>query len=257
MRYYLKFLWVGVVCGIFCIWGYSVWSETFFCSDIISLLAMRNISYFIQYLSDIAYWYIPLLFFQVFFGTYIYRHFCSASIYFFSRYTKRTVWFLRELGILFLMAVVYLVVMLCSAILCCSIFSNVVFDKNILEIFTYYIVIYSLYLFITTVGINIVAIVFNSNMGFLVIEGMNLFSIAAFSIVGNFFAPEGIVLKEYEWILKLNPFYYLVFGVKQETMDYLISILIFTILAFITVCIGCVIVNKRDFIGGNREVGGI
>ena len=63
MRYYLKFLWVGVLSGIFCILGYAIQSRALLLSDIVALFGMREIECHVQFLSNIAYWYIPLLFF--------------------------------------------------------------------------------------------------------------------------------------------------------------------------------------------------
>lgn len=257
MKYYLRFIWVGVLSGIFCILGYAIQSRALLLSDIVALFGMREIECYVQFLSNIAYWYIPLLFFQALYGTYVYRHFCTASVYFFSRYTKRTSWFLRESCALYFMGLIYLIMMLVAAIVCSALFSNVIIDEQSAKIFLYYIGIYSLYLFVTTMGINIIAIIFNSNSGFLVVEGVNLFSITLFALVGNFFAPEGFILEEYEWILKINPFYYLVFGMKIQDKDYLTSLELFMVLAIVTWLIGCRVVNKRDFIGGNKEVGGM
>ena len=226
-------------------------------SDIVSLFGMREIECYVQFLYDIAYWYIPLLFFQALYGTYVYRHFCTASIYFFSRYTKRTGWFFRESCALYFMGIIYLIMMLVAAIMCSVLVSKVIIDEYFLKIFLYYVGIYSLYLFATTMGINIVAILFNSNSGFLIVEGMNLFSITLFALVGNFCAPDGVVLEKYEWILKINPFYYLVFGMKIQESDYLISLALFMGLAMVIWLLGCNVINKRDFIGSNKEVGGM
>lgn len=257
MKYYLRFLWVGVLSGIFCILGYALKSQVLSLTDIISLFGMREIECYVQFLSNIAYWYIPLLFFQALYGTYVYRHFCTASVYFFSRYTKRTSWFFRESCALYFMGVIYLIMMLVAAITCSTLVSDVVFDVQSVKLFLFYIGIYSLYLFITAMGINIIAIIFNSNTGFLVVEGLNLFSITLFALVGNFFAPEGVVHEKYEWILRINPFYYLIFGMKTKESDYLVSLVLFMGLAMIIWLVGCSVINKRDFIGGNKEVGGM
>ncbi len=257
MKYYLKFLVVGIVCGVLCMLGYAVRIDEFVCSDIIRLFGMYEIKYFMQYLSNIAYWFMPLLFFQIFFGTYIYRHFCCASIYYFSRYTKRTKWYVKEVLDLFLFAIIYLFMMISCGIICCTLISDVIFDVNTIKILCFYLLIYSLYLFVTTLGVNIVAILCNSNVGFMVVEGINMFFIVLFTIVGEFFASDGIILKEYEWILKINPIYYLMFGLNNGVNDYLIAAFIYLILAVIILCWGGFVINRHNFIESDNEIGGM
>lgn len=257
MKYYLRFLWIAFFCGAICILGFAVKNDGFFASDVICLFGMDEIGYFTQYLPQITYWFFPLLFFQAFFGSYIYRHFCTASIYFFSRYTKRTRWLFKEILRLFLFCCLYLFVMLISGLVVCSLVSKVKIDASIWKMFCYYMVIYSLYLFVVTLGINLLSIVFNSNIGFIVVEGINLFFIAAFAIAGNLFAPEGVILEQYEWIIKINPFYYLIFSMRNSNNDYLISMLLFMGIAALLLWCSFFVVNKHNFIESNQETGGM
>lgn len=257
MKYYLKFVLVGIFCGFFCILGYAVRNEKFLCSDIVLLFGMGEVNYFMQYLSNIAYWFMPLLFFQIFFGTYLYRHFCSASIYYFSRYPQRIKWFIKEVICMYIFCIVYLIAMIVSGIISCTFISDVTFDIRAIEVLAFYVLIYSLYLFVTTIGINIVAILCNSNVGFMVVEGINMFFIATFAIVGEFFAPEGVILNEYEWLLKVNPIYYLIFDSNKDLNDFYVSIIVYLIFAALVLCFGCFVINKHNFIETNKEIGGI
>lgn len=102
----------------------------FFVSEIISLFEMYGTSYFVQYLPDIAHLFVSLLLFQMFFGTYIYHHFYTANIYFFSRYPKRNKWFLTETLKLYLFGCIYLFLMLISGILVYSLFSKIIIDRK-------------------------------------------------------------------------------------------------------------------------------
>ena len=147
--------------------------------------------------------------------------------------------------------------MIGSGIFICSLISEVVFDINTVKILLYYIWIYSFYLFVTTLKINLIAIVMNSNIAFIIVEGINLFFIALFTITGEFFAPEGIIMKQYEWVLKVNPIYYLIFDMNREQQEYLTSAMIYMIMAVILLCCGFIIINKHNFIDNNKEMGGI
>lgn len=257
MNYYLKFLWIAVFCGILCMLGYSAGEDKFFSSEVISLFGMYGTSYFVQYLPDITHLFVPLLLFQMFFGTYIYHHFCTASIYFFSRYPKRNKWFFTETFKLYLFGCIYLFLMLISGTLVCSLFSKIVIDRKMWKLLFFYICIYSLYLFVSTFAINLLSILFNSNVAFIIVAGINSFFIAAFTIVGNFFAPEGVILQQYEWTIKINPFYYLIFGMHNNNTDYFISILLFFSMAVLLFICSYFVINKHDFIDSNRETGGV
>ena len=257
MKYYLRFITAGIICGVFCMASYAIDNEYFLCSDIISLFGMQEVSYFAQYMSEIIYWFMPLLFFQIFFGTYIYRHFCTASIYFFSRYEKRNRWFTKEIFTLYMFTCIYLLLMLAAGIIVCNVFSVVKFDLYAVKTLFYYIIIYSLYLFVTALAINLVAIIYNSNVAFVVVEGINIFCIVMFTVTGDFFAPDGIVLEQYEWMLKVNPVYYLVFGMINSESEYLHAASVFMVMAVILVGVGLIVINRHNFIEANKETGGM
>lgn len=89
MKYYLRFLGIAVCCGIFCMLELAVSRDNGFeVSEIILRFAMQHVKNYRQYLPELTFWFTPLLFFQIFFGTYIYRHFSVASIYFFQDAVK-------------------------------------------------------------------------------------------------------------------------------------------------------------------------
>ena len=257
MKNYGKFLGVGFICGMFCMIGYAVRSESMQASNVIGLFGLSEVDYFVQYLSTILYWILPLLIFQIVFGTFVYRHFCTASVYFFSRYPKRTRWFLEEATRLYILCLGYLMMMVLAGIISCVGFSNLIWDSGWWKTLGLYFGIFSLYLFSVTLAINILSMTSNSNVGFIVIEGVNIASIASFSLVGNLYAPEGVVLKEYEWMLKVNPFYYLVYGVRNYGEETLVAMLLFLVIVILLLLAGVAIVNRREFIVDNGEIGGM
>lgn len=251
----MKFLWTGAVYGGLCMLSY-IGNSSIPLSDIIFLFGLKNVTYFVQYLQEITFWILPLIFFQIFYGTYIYRHFCTASIYFFSRCDRRTSWFMKEAFHLYLFTISYLVVMLASGTAVTGIFAKVIIDKNGVEALFFYLLVYSLYLFVCTLGINLLAILFTSNIGFIVVEGINFFTIASYTIVGNFFAPKGEILQKYKWMLTINPFSYLVFSMHETRIDYVRAALLFGGMGVLLLAAGCIVVNKHNFIYSNMETGG-
>ncbi|MCI8718397.1 MAG: hypothetical protein K1W19_15870 [Lachnospiraceae bacterium] len=255
MKYYLRFLGIAVCCGIFCMLELAVSRDNGFeVSEIILRFAMQHVKNYRQYLPELTFWFTPLLFFQIFFGTYIYRHFSVASIYFFSRCCKRTGWFLKESLQLYLFTIFYLVIMLIAGVFVAEVFSGVIMDAKVGETLLFYLLIYSMYLFAVTLAINLAAILFGSSSGFILVESINLFMIAVYAISGDFLeSAEKTVYKIYECILKTNLFSYLIYYMRENQKDYFISAFLFLAIAVLFLFCGCIVVNKCNFIESDRE----
>lgn len=253
MKYYLRFMIVAVVCGILCVVGFSVTGKEFTASGVIGAFGMSEIDYYLACLSSTTQWIIPLILFQVFFGTYIYRHFCTASVYYFSRNTNRIKWLSYEMIKLYVFCILYLAIMVITGLVVCGLLANLKLDNEMWMKFLLYITLYSLYLFATTLAINLISVISNSSVGFIVVESFNVFCIVAFTIVGDYFAPNGYLEPRYEWMIKVNPFSYLVFSTKGVMTDYMTSIIMYAIASIIFIIAGCIIVNKYSFVENYRE----
>ena len=94
MKYYLKFMLVAAICGSFVMIYYIFPDKIISSAELIDILGMVNIIDVPTYLSHITFLYGSMVFFEIFFGTYIYRHFCTANYYFFSR---KTHYFLKKI----------------------------------------------------------------------------------------------------------------------------------------------------------------
>ena len=93
-------------------------------------------------LPEILIRFLPLLLFQILYGTMIYRHFCTASVYFFSRKTNRIQWFLPECGKLFLHAMLYSAVLVLSGLGTVAVFGKLNWDEGALPLLAYFLIIY-------------------------------------------------------------------------------------------------------------------
>ncbi len=270
MKYYVRFLLIAVLFGILGVGFFLKSNSTIYLSDIILNLGFNVADYYIPYILPITERYIPLLVFQVVYGTFIYRRFCSASVYFFSRHCNRTIWLLKETIKLYLLGVAYLILLVFSGVLSTSLFSSFNIDSVSIPLGIYYVLIYSLFLLVTTLGINILSILFTSNVSFVITEGVILFAIAGFTILGNYFTEDELAGK-YVCLIKINPFSHLVLkfhSSKIENLNYLInekgilfdlnnSLFLFFIATLLVISFGCIVVNRHDFIESNKETGGI
>lgn len=212
---------------------------------------------FLQYIPLITYWYLPLLIFQIFYGTYIYRHFYSASVYFFSSYCSRTLCFLKETGVLYLFGLAYLIVMILSGAFITNFFTLAIADTASWLLACYYFLIHSLFLLITTLGINILAIVFTSNVGFIIIGGVSLFSMVSFEMLGKYFITQDDLIDKYTWMLKINPIANLMLNmhssgirsvgriINTKSISFVLnlSVLVFLMAAIIVTVCGCMVLT--------------
>lgn len=258
---------LAIIIGIFSLGtGIFAYNNTSI-AQIILHSAFSGVEYYPQYVVFLSYQYMPLLIFQVIFATYIYKHFCSASVYFFSRNINRIKWFLEESGKLYIHTVLYLIVFNLVGIIVTSLFIKVTIDKGVLLLIVYYILIHSLYLFFSTLAINIVAIISSSEIGFIVVEGIALLQMGMYLMLGKRIQDdiiEGINL----FMLKSNIIANLIFPVhsshiqsvnkfineKGIDFDLNFSIIYYFILSMIIIIVGAYIVKKKEFIVNNKEI---
>lgn len=215
----------------------------------------------------------PYFFFQIIFGTYIYRHFCTACIYHFTRVTNRFTWFLKECVCLYIYAIMYIFIMFASAFVVFDLRFNVSINKGSILLLVYYLLIASLFLFFITLMTNILAIQINSTVSFMAVTGIILFFIAIFifwdGLICFTFSDEPtpeIIVQHTVW-LKFNLLSHIMldwhssnidevgnlinkFGIK---FDLNFSLLLWAILNGLTITVGTIVMYKKEFITNNAE----
>ncbi len=269
MKYYLRFLFFAAFWGILnSVFAGNADSTAF--SSIVLDVGFGNTVLVISDAGNFFLWYFPLLFFHVFFGTYIYRHFCSASIYFFSRCCNRTLWFLKECGILYAFSLLYLIILITSGTLAVKLQTTVTFDKESWIILAYYLIIHSLFMFFTTLCINLIAILVSSSDGFIYVEGILIFCIATFFVVGEKYYHSVPTASSHLGLIKWNPISHIIFSIHSSSIvsvdklinkngldfDLNVSVAVFSLLVLFAVIGGVIAVNKYNFMDINQENGG-
>lgn len=286
MKYYLRFLIVPLILGAVNFVLYVSALPEISATQILLDTAFQNASMMPEALPELLKRYLPLLLFQIFYGTMIYRHFCTASVYYFSRKTKRVQWFLPECGMLFGYAVAYSAVLLFSGIGIIAAFGKLRWDPGFVPLLVYYLVTYSLFLFFTTLAINVLSILLTGNASFLIVEGACVLNIAVYSILypismeaAGYEAPPVArpgyeppnFLKDWMWAIRPNLIANLNLSLHSEgirvpeelinkwDLDFGLngSVLYFFLLSVLVVAAGCLVVSKHSFIEANRETGGV
>ena len=149
----IKSILIAVVLGIVYVGIGLMKIDNIKMSEILLANTMSGVEFYPQYISTFSFEYIPIFVFQILFATNIYKHFCSASIYFFSRNANRIKWYLKEVTNIYLNSIIFLTVICISEILFIYMFTTIKIDDGAVIIAIYYIAIYSIYLLSTTLAI--------------------------------------------------------------------------------------------------------
>lgn len=272
MKTYLKCISVSLFFGVFETLFYLESNDQIVFSDIIFQFSFLKTVIQGPYIIDMTLMFFPYLIFQILFGTYIYQHFCSASVYYFSRCSNRVAWLLKEVLRLYSYVLIYLGCLIGGGLIVAGITHAITFDLESFILFFYYLLIYSLYLYLTVVLINILAIIFNSSTAFVIVAGFEMAFILLL-VLWEKFLPlhDSIYAGRNSMLLQLNPVAHLVLAWHSSFLDKLnakinvysisfdlnISILLFLGLSILVTVIGCKVVKKKDFIIANNETGGI
>ncbi len=117
---------------------------------------------------------VPALVFQACAGISLYRHYCTASVYIFSRIPNRLRWYGREAGALALQAFLYQGLILGAVLATSVICWEVVPDGAGWLLLAFYWLIWSLWTFAFTMGINLLAIYWGSSGSFAALAGFQV-----------------------------------------------------------------------------------
>lgn len=269
-RALLKCIILAVFCGVFQAIFYLGMKDDLNFSEIIIMFGFSEVSFILVYIIELSIKLLPILLFQILFGTYIYQHFCTASIYYFSRCQNRVKWFLKECTKLYLLTLIYPLMMVLSGTLVASISNRVIFDKDSFLLLISYVLIHSLWLFITALLINLIAILLDSSIGFTVVVGVQIFYVSTLLLWKDVWPLEDTAhLAKHVLYLKLNLIAHLILswhsssvsGVNQW-INYLqidfplyISIILFLLISLVVVIVGCLVVKRKEWITFSKEGG--
>lgn len=204
---------------------------------------------------------IPVFISSIVIGIELFRHFCTASVYIFSRNTKRLRWFCSEILFMLLLSILFNTFLVLSAIGVTCIRYVVLFDAPGMILCIYHILIYSMWLFITALLLAVVAIYIGSDMSYIIIVGSQVFMIGLLGIAN---------ISNNSQYISLNPAAHLVLGWHSSYIESISEVIgnVCTNLSFglsfsallvsslvITVITGYLILHY-DILTINAEIGG-
>lgn len=196
-----------------------------------------------------------------FVGTKVYHHFCTASVYVFSRYPHRVIWYVKEVADVFLTVILFQVLFICTAIALTLCRYQIVFDEPGVGLLLYHFAIHSLWVFFTALLINFLAIYMGSDSAYLSIVGgqMLLIALLAFveedtsSIIRTANPISHLVLG---WHGSENKLYSDVLITAYPHLNMNDSLLYLAAISVLVMLIGGVIVKKHDLLISNLEMEG-
>ena len=209
---------------------------------------------------------IPILAFQALAGIRLYRHYCVASVYVFSRIPRRTSWYLRQVGSIAAWAATYQLFTMMAVIAVAAVRYELVPDDFGVRIFLLHFLVCFLWTVATTMAVNLVAVWRGSDGGFLFVAVVQAALIAAFALLNHFSDDPRLQ----SLIVRVNPISCLVLGWHSSKSSELsailaspyggiypaFSIVYVLILCVIATVVGGVLVSRHDLLASNTETGG-
>lgn len=117
---------------------------------------------------------VPTLVFQAFAGIALYRNYCTASVYIFSRIPNRLRWYGREAGALALQSLAYQGMIMASVVVVAALRWQLMPDGPGWLMAAFHWLIWSLWSYAFTLGVNLLAIRWGSSGGFAALAGLQL-----------------------------------------------------------------------------------
>jgi hypothetical protein len=150
---------------------------------------------------------LPYYTFELYMGVEIYQHFCTSSIYVFSRVSNRTKWYLKETLQVFALSALYAAIILAVTALTTGMRYQVTLDTIGFVKSAVYVLLYAMWCFIMTMAINLIALKHGSSTAFTVVIAAQILLLTLFSLMNSLTSRTGVLL-----LLTINPMTRLVIG---------------------------------------------
>lgn len=200
--------------------------------------------------------YLPLYVFCAFSGTNLYRHFCTASVFVFSRQPKRIKWYVHELISLFISVLVYQIVFTVVAILMTNWKMRIEIDLNGIVLLVYYLAIQSLWSYSLSLVINLLSIRVGSDLGYALGIGIKMVLITLLT-ASDLVAVNPVSRLIFGWHKSENPLLNLVLDNTEYALDIHFSLVYMATISVLLTIGGGFAVDRHDLLVSNKETGGV
>lgn len=160
----------------------------------------------------------PEFIFELYAGIMLYCHFCTASIYIFSRYPHRVRWYIGEVSHLGVAVCIFNMLLLAVTILTTASRYGLQIDSAGMVLMAYHFLIHSLWIYAMTLIINLLAIYFGSSAAYTLVISVQLICIALLNFM-DFLVKRYDGNISYDNVIKWNPIAHLVLGWHSSHME--------------------------------------
>lgn len=208
----------------------------------------------------------PEFIFELYAGIMLYRHFCTASIYVFSRYPYRVKWYIGEACHLGRAVCIFNMLLLAVIILTTASRYELQIDSAGMVLMAYHFLIHSLWIYAMTLLVNLFAIYFGSSTAYALVISAQLLCIVLLNLMDLLVRYyDGKLF--YENIIIWNPIAHLVLGWHGSNMervnqvltssyvqlDLNYSLIMFLLLGMIITFAGAFIIKEHDLLVSDLE----
>lgn len=217
---------------------------------------------------DFGFLMLPFFLYQFYGGIQLYRQFCVASVYVFSRTTNRVKWYFAELWGLCKELIVLQVFLQGTTLLVAAFRWNVVWTTEGWVLLGVHVLIFTLWTLTMALGVNLLALVWGSSTGFLAVFALQAGMLAALC-TGAKLEPADPALAR---LLFLDPISRLVLGWQSggafglegalpaeygHVLTLSGSLLLVALMTAAVLVLGLVAIQKKDILVSNLETGGV
>lgn len=210
---------------------------------------------------------IPSFIFEAYLGIELYHHFCIASVYVFSRYSKRLRWYWKKIFIIGINVCIFQMVLIITIIVITIFRYRLRIDNAGLILLAYHFGIHVLWIYAITVLINLLAIYWGSSLSFIISIGIQsvFITLLRYEETIEGYLKTGFYSSGF--LLKMNPIAHLIIGwhnSKSESVNKALhascqmmnlndSLLFYLVVLIIILLIGACVVKKRDLLVSDLE----
>ena len=217
---------------------------------------------------DFGFLMLPFFLYQFYGGIQLYRQFCVASVYVFSRTTNRVKWYFTELWGLCKGLVVLQMFLQGTTLLVAALRWEVMWTTEGWVLLGIHVLLFTLWTLTMALGVNLLALIWWSSAGFLVVFALQAGMLAALC-TGAKLEPADPALGR---LLFLDPISRLVMGWQSggafglegdlpaeygHVLTLSGSLLLVALMTVAVVILGLVVIQKKDILVSNLETGGV
>lgn len=217
---------------------------------------------------DFGFLMLPFFLYQFYGGIQLYRQFCVASVYVFSRTTNRVTWYFTELWGMCKGLLVLQVFLQGTTLWVAALRWDVIWTGEGWLLLGLHVLLFTLWTFAMALGVNLLALIWGSSTGFLAVFALQAGMLAVLCTGAKLESTDPALAR----LLALDPISRLVLGWQSggvfglegalpaeygHVLTLSGSLLLLVLVTAAVVILGLVVIEKKDILVSNLETGGV